>query len=69
MPAVKGEELGMLAVKESAKKVIENLSDQSTWDDLMYELYVRQKIDQGLDDLEKGRVVSHEEVRRMMVRP
>jgi predicted transcriptional regulator len=65
----KKEEPGMLAVKESAKKIIENLSDQSTWDDLMYELYVRQKIDQGLDDLEKGRVVSHEEVRRMMVRP
>ena len=67
MPAGKGEELSMLAVKERAKKVIENLSDQSTWDDLMVELYVRQKIDQGLDDLEKGRVVSHEEVRRMMV--
>lgn len=57
----------MLAVKESAKQVVENLSDQSTWDDLMYELYVRQKIDRGLNDLKNGRVVAHEEVRRMMV--
>lgn len=57
----------MIAVKESAKQVVENMSPDCTWDDLMYELYVRQKIDQGLDDMEHGRVVSHEEVRRMML--
>jgi predicted transcriptional regulator len=55
------------AVKKSAMQVVEKLSDGCSWDDLMYELYVRQKIDQGLDDLEKGRVVSHDEVRRMML--
>ena len=59
----------MQTVKESARQVIEGMKESCSWDDLMYELYVRQKIDQGLDDLEKGRVVSHEEVRRMMVRP
>ncbi len=59
----------MQAVKESARQVIESMQDPCTWDDLMYELYVRQKIDQGLDDLDNGRVVSHEQVRRMMVRP
>ena len=57
----------MLAVKESARQVIENLPDQCTWDDLLYELYVRQKIDQGLDDVKNGRVISHEEVRRIML--
>ncbi|MBN2683871.1 MAG: hypothetical protein JXR40_01200 [Pontiellaceae bacterium] len=59
----------MQAVKESARQVIESMEESCSWEDLMYELYVRQKIDQGLDDLENGRVVSHEEVRRMMVRP
>lgn len=58
-----------MAVKESARQVVDSMSDQCSWDDLLYELYVRQKIDQGVDDLENGRVVSHEEVRRMMVRP
>lgn len=57
----------MRAVKESAKQVVERMPSDCTWDDLMYELYVRQKIDQGLNDLEKGRVVSHDEVRRMML--
>lgn len=59
----------MSVVKESARQVLESMPEQCTWDDLLYELYVRQKIDQGLDDLQNGRVVSHEEVRRMMVRP
>jgi predicted transcriptional regulator len=57
----------MIAVKESVKQVLENLSDQCTWDDLMYELYVRQKIDRGLEDVHQGRVVTHEEVCRTMV--
>ena len=59
----------MIAVKESAKQVLESLSDQCTWDDLMYELYVRQKIDRGLEDVHHGRVVSHEEVCRAMATP
>ncbi len=56
----------MIAVKESVKQVLENLSDQCSWDDLMYELYVRQKIDRGLDDIQNNRVVSHEEVCKAM---
>jgi predicted transcriptional regulator len=59
----------MLAVKESAQQVVDSMQESCSWDDLMYELYVRQKIDQGLDDLKNGRVVSHEEVRRMMTCP
>lgn len=55
-----------MAVKESVKQVLENLSDQCSWDDLMYELYVRQKIDRGLDDIQNNRVVSHEEVCKAM---
>jgi predicted transcriptional regulator len=29
----------------------------------MYELYVKQKIEEGLADIEAGRTVSHEEVK------
>ena len=52
----------MTTVKEEAKKLINNLPDEITWDDLMYEFYVRQKIEMGLKDIEEGRVVSHENV-------
>lgn len=49
--------------KEKARNLIERLPDNSTWDDLMYEIYVRQAIESGLNDSEAGKVVSVEEVR------
>lgn len=54
----------MSIVKEEAQKVIDKLPEEATWDDLMYTLYVKQKIAAGLKDVEEGRVVSHEEVKK-----
>ena len=51
-------------VKEEAAKLVHDLPDQATWDDLMYEIYVRQKIEEGLMAADEGRVLSHEEVKR-----
>ena len=53
----------MSSVKEAAQSVIERLRDDATWDDLMYELYVKQKIEQGIADVEAQRVVPHDRVR------
>jgi predicted transcriptional regulator len=51
-------------MKEEAAKLVHDLPDQATWDDLMYEIYVRQKIEEGLKAADEGRVLSHEEVKR-----
>lgn len=48
-------------VKQKAQKLIENLPENSSWDDLMYEIYVRQSIESGLSDSEAGRVISIED--------
>lgn len=53
----------MSSVKEAAQEVIERLRDDATWDDLMYELYVKQKIEQGIADVEAQRVVPHDRVK------
>ncbi|MCC5620224.1 hypothetical protein [Nostoc sp. CHAB 5715] len=50
-------------IKEEARRLIDKLPENFTWDDLMYEIYVRQAIEAGLTDSEAGRVVSVEEVR------
>ncbi|MEH2260470.1 hypothetical protein [Nostoc sp.] len=50
-------------IKEEARRLIDKLPENFTWDDLMYEIYVRQPIEAGLTDSEAGRVVSVEEVR------
>ena len=39
-------------IKEEARKLIENLPDDSTWEDLMYQIYVRESIESGLADSE-----------------
>jgi predicted transcriptional regulator len=57
----------MSSVKEMARVLIERLPDTATFDDLMYELYVRQKIEAGLKDAAEGHVLSHEEVVRELL--
>jgi len=51
-------------VKSRAIRLIRDLPKSSSWDDLMYRIYVRQKIEAGLADLRSGRVHSHEAIRR-----
>jgi len=50
-------------IKEEAKRLLENLPDDLTWDDLMHEIYVRQSIEAGLADSKDGKSVEVAEVR------
>jgi len=54
----------MTVVKDEAAKLIASLPEDATWDDLMYEIYVRQAIDAGIADSEAGEVASIDDVRR-----
>ena len=51
-------------IKQEARKLIDKLPDNSTWDDLMYRIYIRQTIEAGLADSKAGKLTSVEEVRR-----
>jgi hypothetical protein len=53
------------SIKSAARELVEQLSESSTWDDLMREIYVRQTIEAGLADSEADRVKSVVEVRQM----
>ena len=50
-------------VKDQARKIVDSLPENATWEDLMYRLYVREAIDAGIADADAGRVVSSAEVR------
>jgi predicted transcriptional regulator len=54
----------MSPLKEAAIKVVESLPDDCTLEDIEYRLYVLGKIMKGRNDVEEGRVVSHDEVER-----
>jgi predicted transcriptional regulator len=54
----------MSPVKEAMLELAKNLPDECTWDEVMYQVYVRQKIEAGIKDADEGRVISHEEILR-----
>ena len=50
-------------IKDEAHRLVENLGEDATWDDLMYQIYVRQVVDAGLEDSQAGRTIDVKEVR------
>ena len=51
------------SIKKAAARLVRDLPESASWDDLMYEILVRQKIEAGLCDLRDGRKHSHQSVR------
>ena len=47
----------MSVAKEEARKLIDLLPDHATWDDIMYEFYVKKKLAKALDEAAAGDVV------------
>jgi predicted transcriptional regulator len=52
------------SAKEVALRLIQGLPDDVTLEDIMYELYFRQHVDEGLKDAAAGRTIPHDEVKR-----
>jgi hypothetical protein len=57
------------SVKSEAQRLVEQLPDDATWEDLLYEIYVRQAVEAGLRDCREGRTVPVSEVRRRLGLP
>jgi len=51
-------------IKEEARRLVDKLPKNSTWDDLMHEIYVRQAVESGLADSKAGRTTDVEQVRK-----
>ncbi len=51
-------------IKQEAHRLLEKLPDKATWDDLMYQIYVRQTIEAGIKNSDEGRTVDVKEVRK-----
>jgi predicted transcriptional regulator len=54
--------------KEAVRDILDRLSDDSTFEDIMYHIYVQEKVQHGLDDVREGRLLSQEEVEKRMSR-
>jgi predicted transcriptional regulator len=54
----------MAHVKEEVIKLIKALPENSTLEDIHYHLYVREKVERGLKDIEEGHIVSQEDAEK-----
>lgn len=52
----------MQTVKQIVCDTVNHLPEQATFDDAIYALYVRQKLEEGLRDLDEGQTYTQEEV-------
>ena len=52
---------------DEARKLIETLPETASWDDIMYQFYVKQKLRSALDAEKEGRVLPHEDVKKRLL--
>ena len=53
-------------IKQEIISMINNLPDECDYDDIMAEIYFKQKVDQGLKDIKDGNVISHEDAKKRL---
>lgn len=56
----------MQTAKQEALDTIKNLPDNVDYEEILYRLYVLNKVHQGLEDVEADRVITSEELEREM---
>lgn len=58
----------MKTAKDEIRELLENLPDDASLEDIQYHIYVRQKVQKGLEAAREGRTLTHAEVVRRMAR-
>lgn len=58
----------MSTAKEQVRGILEELPDDTTLEDIQYHLYVREKVEHGLKDVEEGRLINQDEAEKRMSR-
>jgi len=54
----------MPTIKEEVVNMIKNLPDEVGYDEIMAEIYFKQKVDKSLKQIDEGKVISHDEAKK-----
>ena len=54
----------MQTIKCEVIKTINDLPDEVGYDEIMAEIYFRQKVDKSLKQIEDGKIISHQDAKR-----
>jgi len=55
-----------MAVKDTAKQVIDILPQEATMDDIIHALYINTKFEHGEREIREGKGISHEEAKQRL---
>lgn len=50
------------SAKEDALRILGSMQDSENFEEILYQMYVRKKVEQGLADIKNGDIVSDEEM-------
>ena len=58
----------MKTAKDEVRKLLDRLPNTSSFEYIQYHIYVREKVEQGLEDVKQGRILSQAEVERRIAK-
>ena len=58
----------MIHEKEVVRRILNQLPENVSFEDIQYHIYVSQKISRGIEDVQSGRTISEEEFDQKMSR-
>ena len=56
------------SAKQDAIRILRSVKDSENFEDILYQMYVRKKVEQGLQDIKEGNIVSEDEMARFWQR-
>jgi hypothetical protein len=56
----------MATAKEEMRRMLDTLPDDTSWEDIQYSIYVRERIERGLREAGEGKLIGPEEIERRM---
>lgn len=57
-----------LTAKEEVRKMLDALPDDATWEDVQHSIYVRERVERGRLEADRGEVIEQEEVEATIAR-
>lgn len=55
-----------MTAKESIKELLDKIPDDFKYEDIIAEIYFKQRVEEGFEQIEKGEFLEHEEVKRRL---
>jgi len=60
--------MNVVTMKDELRDLAERIPESASYNDVMYQLYVRMKIAKGRQAADAGQVVPHDEVKRRFIK-